>query len=108
MRISNAVKLDRFYKFLQPDEDDGAWYYKSLSESDYDSLSHNSFLEALATARFSKMKELTDSVKKMAGLATIFETMTGRQRLNRETSKAINVFAALDRMRAGKKIHCVF
>lgn len=108
VRISDAAKFDKFYKFLQSDEDEEMKYYESLSESDYDGLSRNGFLEALVTARFSKMKELTDGVKKIAELATALETITGQQMLDKGASKAINGFAALDRMRAGKKILCVF
>ena len=72
VRISDAAKFDKIYKFLQSNEDDGTKYYEFLSESDYNSLHRDDFLEVLVTARFSKMKELTDSVKKIAELAAVF------------------------------------
>ena len=49
-----------------------------MSDTDYDALYRDDFLEVLITARFSKMKELTDSVKKIAELAAVFETITNR------------------------------
>ena len=108
VRISDAAKFDKIYKFLQSDEDDGMKYYEFLSESDYDGLYRDDFLEVLVTARFSKMKELTDSVKKIAELATVFETITDQQILDKKASEAVSGFAALGQMKAGKEISCVF
>lgn len=108
VRISDAAKFDKIYKFLQSDEDDGMKYYEFLSESDYNGLHRDDFLEVLVTARFSKMKELTDSVKKIAELAAVFETITDQQILDKKASEAVNGFSALGQMKAGKEISCVF
>ena len=71
-------------------------------------MHRDDFLEVLVTARFSKMKELTDSVKKIAELAAVFETITDQQILDKKASEAVNGFSALGQMKAGKEISCVF
>lgn len=74
VRISDAAKFEKIHKYLKFDEDDGLKYFEFLSDTDYDALYRDDFLEVLATARFFKMKELTDSVKRIAELAAVFET----------------------------------
>lgn len=76
VRISDAAKFEKIYKYLQSNEDDALKYYEFLSEQEYNNLYRDDFLEVLVTARFSKMKELTNSVKKIAELASVFETIT--------------------------------
>ena len=66
------------------------------------------FLEVLVTARFSKMKELTDSVKKIAELASVFETITNQQILDERATETVNGFSALGQVKSGKEITCVF
>ena len=108
VRISNAAKFEKLYKYLESDEDDGLKYFESLSDTDYDALYRDDFLEVLVTARFSKMKELTDSVKKIAELAAIFETITDQQILDKKATEAVNGFSALGQIKSGKEIACVF
>lgn len=64
MDYSDAAKFEKIYKYLHSDEEDGLKYYEFLRDLDYNDLYLDDFLEVLVTARFSKMKELTDSVKK--------------------------------------------
>lgn len=108
VRISDAAKFEKLYKYLESDEDDGLKYFESLSDTDYDALYRDDFLEVLVTARFSKMKELTDSVKKIAELAAIFETITDQQILDKKATEAVNGFSALGQIKSGKEIACVF
>jgi len=54
------------------------------------------------------MKELTDSVKKIAELAAIFETITDQQILDKKATEAVNGFSALGQIKSGKEIACVF
>lgn len=108
VRISDAAKFEKIYKYLQSNEDDGLKYYEFLSELEYNNLYRDDFLEVLVTARFSKMKELTDSVKKIAELASVFETITNQQILDERATEAVNGFSALGQMKSGKEITCVF
>lgn len=108
VRISDAAKFEKVYKYLQSDEEDGLKYYEFLSDSEYNNLYRDDFLEVLVTARFSKMKELTDSVKKIAELAAVFETITDQRILDKKTTEAVNGFSALGQMKSGKEIACVF
>ena len=62
----------------------------------------------LVTARFSKMKEITDSVMKIAELAAAIEPLTDQTLLDQKATKAINGFAALSQFKSGKEISCVF
>lgn len=108
VRISDAAKFEKTYKYLKSDEDDGLKYFEFLSDTDYDALYRDDFLEVLITARFSKMKGLTDSVKKIAELAAVFETMTDQQILDKKAAEAVSGFSALGQMKSGKEIACVF
>lgn len=62
-------------------------YFEFLTDADYSGLYRDDFLEVLVTARFSKMKELTDSVKKIAELATVLESFTDQQILDKKPTK---------------------
>lgn len=108
VRISDAAKFDKVYKFLQSDENDGLKYYEFLTEEIYENLRRDDFLEVLVTARFSKMKELTDSVKKLADLATAIQNFTDQEILDKKATDAVKGFSALGQLRTGKEISCVF
>ena len=108
VRISDAAKFEKIHKYFKSDEDDGLKYFEFLSDTDYATLYRDDFLEALVTARFSKMKELTDSVKKIAELAAVFETITDQKILDKKATEAVNGFSALGQMKSGKEIACVF
>lgn len=108
VRISDAAKFEKIHKYLKSDEDDGLKYFEFLRDTDYATLYRDDFLEVLVTARFSKMKELTDSVKKIAELAAVFETITDQQILDKKATEAVNGFSALGQMKSGKEIACVF
>lgn len=108
VRISDASKFDKIYSFLESDECEGLKYYEGLNEEIYTELCRDDFLEVLVTARFSKMKEITDSVMKIAELAAAIEPLTDQTLLDQEATKAINGFAALSQFKSGKEISCVF
>lgn len=108
VKISDAAKFDKIYKYLQSDDDDGLKYYEFLSDEIYEELNRDVFLEVLVTTRFSKMKALTDSVSKIAELATVFESITDQKLLDKKTSEAFNGFVALGQLKSGKEIACVF
>lgn len=108
VRISDAAKFEKVYKYLRSDEDDGLKYYEFLSDPDYNDLYRDDFLEVLVTARFSKMKELTNSVKKIAELAAVFESFTDQQILDKKATEAVQGFSALGQIKSGKEIACVF
>lgn len=92
---------------MQSDED-ALKYYEFLSEDIYNGLRRDDFLEVLVSARFSRMKEFTDSVAKIAQLANVFESITDQKILDKEATEAINGFTALGQLKSGKEIACVF
>lgn len=108
VRISDAAKFEKVHKYLRSDEDDGLKYYEFLTDEDYTGLYRDDFLEVLVTARFSKMKEITDSVKKFAELAAVLETVTDQKLLDKRATEAVQGFSALGQMKSGKEIACVF
>lgn len=109
VQISDAAKFDKVFKYLQAgDEDEQIKYYECLSEENFNDLHRDDFLEVLVTARFSKMKELTNTVKKLNELATIFQGITDQQILDRKAQEAVAGFSALDQLQSGKAISCVF
>lgn len=90
------------------DEDEQIKYYESLSEEIFNDLRRDDFLEVLVTARFSKMKELTDTVKKLSELATVFQGLTDQPLLDKQAKDAVAGFFALGQLQSGKAISCVF
>ncbi len=109
VKISDAAKFDKIYKYLQAGEDDEQLkYYEFLSDDVYNELRRDDFIEVLVTARFSKTKELTDRVQKIADLATLIQGMTDQQVLDKKATEAINGFSALGKLKSGKEISCVF
>lgn len=109
VRISDAAKFDKVFKYLQEgDEDEQIKYYECLSEDIFKDLQRDDFLEVLVTARFSKMKELSDTVKKLGELAAIFQEITDQQILDGKAKEAVAGFSALEQLQSGKAISCVF
>lgn len=108
VHISDAAKFEKIYKYLNSDGGDGAIYFESLNDRNYNALNRDDFLEVLVTARFSKMKETTNGVKKIAELATILEANTGQQILDKKATEAVNSLSALGQMKSKKGIACVF
>lgn len=90
------------------DEDEQIKYYEFLSEETFNELRRDDFLEVLVTARFSKMKELTDAVKKLNELAMAFQGLTDQQLLDKQAKDAGAGFSALGKIQSGKSISCVF
>ena len=109
VQISDAAKFDKVFRYLQNgDEDEQIKYYECLSEEIFNDLRRDNFLEVLVTARFSKMKELTDTVKKLSELATVIQGITDQQLLDKQAKEAVAGFSALGELKSGKSISCVF
>lgn len=109
VQISDAAKFEKIFKYLQAgDEDEQIKYYECLSEDIFNDLRRDDFIEVLVTARFSKMKELTDTVKKLSELATAFQGITDQQLLDKKAQDAIAGFSVLEQIQSGKAISCVF
>lgn len=106
--ISDASRFDRIYKYLEADNEDGLRYYECLNSDIFNELKRDDFLEVLVTARFSRMKELTDSVKKFSELAKVIESFSDQGLLDEKTREAIDGFAALGTVKSSKGIACVF
>lgn len=105
----HAAKFDKVFKYLQSgDEDEQVKYYEFLTEEEFNSLHRDDFLEVLVTSRFSKMKELTDSVMKVADLAKVIQIITDEEILDKKAKEAVDGFSALGQLREGKEISCVF
>lgn len=109
VHISDAAKFDKVFKYLQSgDEDEQVKYYEFLTEEEFNSLHRDDFLEVLVTSRFSKMKELTDSVMKVADLVKVIQIITDEEILDKKAKEAVDGFSALGQLREGKEISCVF
>ena len=109
VKISEAAKFDKIYKYLQSgDEDEQLKYYEFLSEDIYSELRRDDFIEVLVTARFSKTKVLADSMQTLTDLATLIQSVTDQQVLNEDAAKTISGVSALGKLKAGTEISCVF
>ena len=109
VHISDAAKFDKVFKYLQDsDEDEQIKYYECLSDEIFNNLYRDDFLEVLVTARFSRMKELSSTVKKLSELASVFQEITDQPILDKKAREAVTGFSALDQLQSGKAISCVF
>ena len=109
VKINDAAKFDRLFRYLQTgDNDEALKYYELMNNEIYDALSRDDFVEVLVTARFSRAKELTDSVQKVANLAAIIQGITDQQILDKKATEAINGFTALGELNSKKEVSCVF
>ena len=109
VKISDAAKFDKIFAYLQSgDEDEQIKYYEFLTDEIFSGLHRDDFLKVLVTARFSKMKELTDCVQKLGELASTIQGITDQQFLDHKAQKSLKGFSALGQLRSGKEIACVF
>lgn len=108
VKISEAAKFDKIYKHLENDEEDGLKYYEFINDDIFNGLKRDDFLEVLVSARFSKMKELSDSAKRIAELATAIESFTEHELLDKKSSDAIKGLTVLSQLKTGNDISCVF
>lgn len=106
--ISDAAKFDKIYQYLDTGEYDGLKYYEFLTDETYNPLHRDDFLEVLVTARFSKMKELSDSIKRIVELTSVIESITDQPILDKKTNEAVAGINALEQLKSGKEISCVF
>ena len=108
VHISDAAKFDKLYKYLSADEESPLKYFEFLREEDFNNLYRDDFIEVLVIPRFSKMRELSKTVKKINSLAHIFENITQQSILDTKAEEAINGFAALGNLKNGSGLSCVF
>lgn len=108
VRISESAKFEKIYKFLSSNEEAKLKYYEFLSEEYFNNLYRDDFLEVLVTARFSKTKELSDTMKKLNSLAGFFEDVTEQKILDKKTKEALHGLSTLSDLKSGKEISCVF
>ncbi|WP_033116522.1 DUF6414 family protein [Intestinimonas butyriciproducens] len=108
VRISDAAKFERLFAYLSDSEDTPLRYYEMLNTDIFDGLHRDDFIEVLVTPRFSKMKELSDTVKKISSLAEVFETITHQSILDKKSEEAITGISALGNLKSESEISCVF
>ena len=108
--FSEAAKFDRVYKYLNREnaDEEPLRYYEFLSDEIFTQLRRDAFIEVLVTARFSKMKALADSARKIGELAQIFESFTDSNLLDKKAESAINGLTALTDLKSKNEIACVF
>lgn len=108
VRISDSAKFEKIYQYLKNDDYNNLKYYEVITDSDYNMLERDDFIEVLVNSRFSKMKKLTDSVSRLAEFASALENRTDKKILNKEVNDAVNGFSTLGLIKSNKEIACVF
>ncbi|MBP3811294.1 MAG: hypothetical protein ILA15_11305 [Clostridiales bacterium] len=108
VKISDAARFDKIYQYLNSDEEGGLQYYECLNDEIFNDLQRDDFLEVLVTVRFSKMKALSDGLKRLADMESTLSAFTDQAIIDAQSNEAINGIAALSRMQSGKGISCVF
>lgn len=108
VHISDAAKFDKLFNYLSVDEYTPLKYYEALNDEEFTNLNRDDFIEVLVTPRFSKIKELSDTVKKISSLAEVFETITQQSILDAKSEEAINGFSALGNLKSENGVSCVF
>ena len=108
VRISDAAKFDKLFNYLSADEYSPLKYYEMLNDEEFNNLSRDDFIEVLVTPRFSKMKELSDTVKKISSLAGVFESITQQSLFDAKSEEAISGISLLGSLKSENGISCVF
>lgn len=108
VRISDAAKFDKLFNYLSEDEYSPLKYYEILNDEEFNNLSRDDFIEVLVTPRFSKMKELSDTVKKISSLAGVFESITQQSLFDAKSEEAISGISLLGSLKSENGISCVF
>ena len=85
-----GCNFDKLFEYLSADEYSPLKYYEILNDEEFSGLGRDEFIEVLVTPRFSKTKELSDTVKKISSLAEMFETITQQSLLDTKSEEAIN------------------
>ena len=106
VKISDAAKFDKVFSYLSKDGE--LKYYEFLSDNEFRDLGRDDFIEVLVTPRFSKMKEISDSVKRFGQLAQTIQGLTNQQVLDSEAEATITSISALGELTPNKEISCVF
>ena len=108
VRISDAAKFEKLFTYLADDVGGNIPYYEMLNDEVFNDLSRDDFIEVLVTPRFSKVKELSETVKKISSLAEVFETITQQSILDKTSEEAIAGISALGNLKSESGISCVF
>lgn len=106
VKVSDAAKFDKVYSYLN--DEDELKYYEMLDEDIFSELRREDFIEVLVSPRFSKMKELTNTVNQLGNLISTFQGLTDQQLLNADTQQKIQGFKALERLNPTDSVTCVF
>lgn len=105
-RVSEAARFDKIYSYLS--ENHEIEYYENLTKEIYSKLKRDDFIEVLVNARFSKMKDVTDTAGKFSNLVNCVEKFMDSKLMDDKTQKAISGLNALGNMNDKKQISCVF
>ena len=108
VHISDAAKFDKLYQYLSNDEEFPLKYFEFMKKEDFDNLHRNDFIEVLVVPRFSKMRELSETIKKISSLASFYENITQQRILDTKMEAAINGLTTLENLKNGAGLSCVF
>lgn len=108
VRFSDSAKFEKIHRYLSEDTDNPLKYYEFIEENEFNIMPRDSFLEVHVSARFSKMKVLSNTFKKIEQLVGYAENLTEQKLLDRQSKTALDGVSALASLKTGKEIACVF
>lgn len=103
-----ASKFDTIYKYVSTDDDEQLLYYELLNEDSFNSLTRDCYIEVPVKARFSRLKDFTDSARLLGDLVSAFEPLFGEDFVDDNAKESIQGLNVLGEMTSNKGAACVF
>jgi len=104
VKLTQAAKFQRIYEFLEKND---LKYYELMNESEWDKITREDFIEVLVNIRFSKMKELVQTIGQLETLANAFQPFIEQTLIDADAQKKIDSFKGLEAINKGNEIACV-
>lgn len=104
-RMTDASRFQRLYAALETEETCG--YHETMSEETWAQFGRNTLLEAVVTARFSKISEMSRTVASLTPLAEAYAVATGQSPIDEKAKEAIQGIKALEQSQSNKGVPCV-
>jgi len=106
VKVTPVAKFEKLYSYLS--QDGGLKYYEGLSDTTYQGLFRDNFIEVLVTPRFSKLKSFISTVQGITSLASAFEGMTDQVLMDDTTTNMFDSITKLGESKNKSELPCVF
>ena len=105
VKLTQAAKFQRVFEFLENNE---LKYYEFMDEATWTGILREDFIEVLINIRFSKMKELVNTIEQLEALSQIVQPFVEQTIIDAATQQKINAVKGLGVLDKENEITSVF